>query len=122
VAVAAAVVAGIVGVIATIAVISGRSPVGQERVAPAEGVLIVDSVPWAEVESVVDEGGVSLALESPAYTPLRLTVPAGSYEIVLRREGETRRIEAQVGEAATVRSVARFEEVDLDRFLSGLGL
>ena len=47
------------------------------------GTLILDAVPWATVSAVVTEDGEPQTLPSPASTPLALTLPAGTIEVVL---------------------------------------
>jgi serine/threonine-protein kinase PpkA len=56
-----------------------------ERLAALAGTLILTAQPWANVESVVDQGsGASIALPGDRSTPLRLQVPPGTYRITFR--------------------------------------
>jgi serine/threonine-protein kinase PpkA len=56
-----------------------------ERLAALAGTLILTAQPWANVESVIDQGsGASIALPEDRSTPLRLQVPPGTYRITFR--------------------------------------
>lgn len=51
----------------------------------AQGTLSINAIPWATVQSVTAmSDGRAVALDSDATTPLRLSLPAGDYAIVLR--------------------------------------
>lgn len=53
--------------------------------ASAQGTLAINAIPWANVESVTSVGdGRAVAIDGDATTPLRLSLPAGEYRIVLR--------------------------------------
>lgn len=53
--------------------------------AQATGFLAINAAPWAYIGSVTDaSSGKALSLASDATTPLRMTVPAGEYRVVLR--------------------------------------
>ncbi|MBB5208815.1 serine/threonine protein kinase [Chiayiivirga flava] len=55
------------------------------RIAASSGTLVLNATPWANVESVVDQGtGKALALPDDRSTPLRLVAPAGTYRVSFR--------------------------------------
>jgi len=57
----------------------------RERLAALSGVLLLNATPWARIESVVDTTtGEAVSLEKDASTPLRLSLPAGTYRISFR--------------------------------------
>lgn len=93
----------------------------QPAVAPTDGVLVIDAVPWAEVTSVHDAAGASVPLAGPAYTPFRLAVPPGSYQVVVKTATDQQELEVEVAADETVRRVATFSQVDVDDFFRGLG-
>jgi hypothetical protein len=47
------------------------------------GILVIDAVPWATVTSIHSDSGSAPALPAQASTPLSLSLPAGTYQIVL---------------------------------------
>ena len=96
-----------------------------ERAALAaiSGELVINATPWADVESVLDQRNVAVALPRTRATPLRLTLKAGTYRVTLRHPGvrEPRVLIAQV-EARKVRSLsAAFPTLTTDRFLEKAG-
>jgi serine/threonine-protein kinase PpkA len=55
------------------------------RLAAISGTLLLNAYPWATIESIVDQAsGQAIALPQERSTPLRLTVPAGTYRITFR--------------------------------------
>lgn len=48
---------------------------------PAEGVLVVDAVPWGEVIRVTGPGGRSVSLPADGSTPLALALEPGTYTV-----------------------------------------
>ena len=68
-------------------VLAGRTVAEKERVriAALSGTLLLNAYPWADVASVVDQGS-SKAVELPRdrATPLRLSVPAGTYSVTFK--------------------------------------
>jgi serine/threonine-protein kinase PpkA len=60
----------------------------RERLAASSGLLVLNAAPWANVESVIDQGnGRRIELPKDASTPLRLNVPAGTYAVTFRHPG-----------------------------------
>jgi serine/threonine-protein kinase PpkA len=57
----------------------------QAQLAALAGTLILNAQPWANVESVVDQGtGQAVTLPQDRSTPLKLVVPPGTYRISFR--------------------------------------
>ena len=94
------------------------------RIAASAGVLVLNAQPWATVESVVEQGsGTRVELPKDASTPLRLSVPAGSYRVAFRHPSAPDaivllgRVEAR--QSASV--AARFPTLTADRLLRDAG-
>jgi serine/threonine protein kinase len=89
----------------------------------ATGTLIIDAVPWAEVVRVSNGDGTNLELTGVRYTPLRLSVPPGSYRIKLRNDhfGD-RTVLAEVIANQTTHEPSIIGEIKEDEFLRSLGL
>jgi hypothetical protein len=51
--------------------------------APPPGILVIDAVPWGVVTSIENGRGEHVAVPASASTPFSLSLPAGSYHIVL---------------------------------------
>ena len=57
----------------------------RERIAAMSGTLVLNAFPWANVDSVVDQGtNQPVALPKDRATPLRITLPAGTYRITFK--------------------------------------
>jgi predicted Ser/Thr protein kinase len=87
---------------------------------PQSGVLVIDAVPWATITSIQSEDGEQQPLPSPASTPLTLTLPAGTYQVVVTGpppESEPQRITVQVAaNAGTVAPTIRFRPLTPDEY------
>lgn len=77
------------------------------------GILVIDAVPWATVTSIHGESGSAQALPAQASTPLSLSLPAGTYQIVLTGpppESKVTTVTARVDVAGVaVVPITRFE-------------
>ena len=63
----------------------------QARLAALSGVLVLNATPWAMVESVVESSsGRSITLPTERSTPLRLSVPQGSYRVTFKHPSVSR--------------------------------
>ena len=88
---------------------------------PATGELFVDATPWAQVMRVQRADGTSVALPSNDITPIRLTVPAGSYTIVLRNQaGATQTVTATVDAGRRKDVTAQFDSISASDYLKGI--
>jgi protein kinase-like protein len=75
----------------------------------ATGTAVIDAAPWANITEIRNEDGVLQPLPSPASTPVSLTLPAGTYQILLagpppqsKKETVTLRVNAGQTSVATV--------------------
>ncbi len=112
-------------VLALVAVVSilvlGPGPRSQEPVPP--GTLVVDAVPWAEVQSVTDGTGRVVPLPEDAATPLRLELPPGTYTVRLSHPpGPARAMQLTVGPGQVVSRSETFRTVSGEDFLASVGL
>lgn len=96
----------------------------RERIAAISGTLVLNATPWANVESVVEQGsGQAVDLGSDRATPLRLTVVEGTYRITFRHPGESR----PVVQVASVRPkqeqqvTAGFRNLSAEDYLKRVG-
>lgn len=96
----------------------------RERLAASSGTLVLNAQPWALVESVVDQAsGRTVALPDDASTPLRLSLPAGTYRIAFRHPSapDPVLLVATVAARQSASTAARFPTLTADRFLRDAG-
>ncbi|MCK7592162.1 serine/threonine protein kinase [Pseudomarimonas salicorniae] len=96
----------------------------RERLAALSGTLILNATPWANVESVVEQGsGQAVDLGSDRATPLRLTVPEGTYRVTFRHPSESRPV-VQVASVRAKQSQqvsAGFRNLSAEDYLKRVG-
>ena len=108
----------------------GKESVGTaidtEDVLPSQlspGRVLLDAHPWGEIVRLVDGEGESPALSGAPVTPRALSLPPGSYTLVLRHppSGEQQELQFEVrsGESTEVR--VTLEQNDGERFLDAMG-
>lgn len=87
------------------------------------GTLVINALPWAEIVEIRNSEGEEIALDGVNYTPLTLSLPAGSYQVVLRHGdlGE-RSVNATVAEGETAAELVPFAEISEDDLLRSLRL
>lgn len=96
-----------------------------EKVAPPAGTctLVIDAVPWAQITGITDADGKTQPLPRDAATPTTLTLPPGTYTLVLtnpdRKQPST--VTVTLSEGQTTHEVARLAKVDLDTFFRQMG-
>jgi hypothetical protein len=85
----------------------------QARLAAMSGELVLNAMPWANVESITDRDGRAVKLPADTTTPLKLTLPAGVYYVTFRHPqvGKTLREVAQVQAKNTVTVATAFPSV-----------
>ncbi|MBD8526139.1 serine/threonine protein kinase [Pseudomarimonas arenosa] len=96
----------------------------QERLAAMSGVLVLNATPWATVESVVEaSSGQSIDLPSERSTPLRLSLPKGSYRVTYKHPLVGRSVVqvVQVDAKATQLSQANFGALTATDYLKRAG-
>ncbi len=116
----AAAAAAAASVIALLVYLASPSPPPPPPTPPPPGVLVIDALPWAEVKSVVDGAGNHHAIESGACTPLRLSLPPGSYRIRLEHPDfpPARELAAEVRPRETTElPVETLGTIDVERYL-----
>jgi hypothetical protein len=91
--------------------LSGPAPTGS---------LVIDAVPWATITAIESEGGERVALPPSPSTPLSLTLPTGTYQVVVAGpppESQTQRITVQIETGtSTVAPVIRFRALTPDEY------
>jgi len=103
----AVVIAAVVGLM----LLSGPAPTGS---------LVIDAVPWATITAIESEGGERVALPPSPSTPLSLTLPTGTYQVVVvgpPPESQTQRITVQIETGtSTVAPVIQFRALTPDEY------
>ncbi len=109
---------GSVAVVAVVAVVVAIALL--PAAVPATGTLVVDAVPWATVTAIESEAGERQPLPTPASTPLSLSVPAGTYHVIVsgpppdsQEQQITVRVEPNVG---TVVPTIRFRALTAEEY------
>jgi serine/threonine protein kinase len=87
------------------------------------GELLINALPWGEVESVVNAAGAE-QLSASAETPLVLSLPAGEYKVRLTNPNSKRSVtlDATVKPNALSRYSTELDRVDAGAYVAGLGL
>lgn len=90
------------------------------RPAPPGGIVVIDAVPWARVESIIAEDGSRVALAAGATTPLSVNLPAGAYRIVLvgpPPAGESRELRVRIdGQQTLIAPLEQFSSLTPDEY------
>lgn len=101
------------------------APKPAAAVAPAvaEGLLLIDAQPWAEVVRVTDEAGRELPLPALRSTPLSLSVSPGRYRAELRHPGraESAHCETSLPPHGTALCTATVVEIDAKAYFKEAG-
>jgi hypothetical protein len=109
----------IVGAVAAVALIVAAIVLIPAAI-PQTGVLVIDAVPWATITAVQSESGEQQPLPSPASTPLMLTVPAGTYVVLVTGpppESQAQRITVQVQpNAGTIAPTIQFRTLTPEEY------
>lgn len=96
----------------------------QARMAALSGVLVLNATPWATVESVVEAGsGQSVSLPSERSTPLRISLPQGSYRVTFKHPSVGRSVVqvVEVKAKSTQLSQANFGALTATDYLKRAG-
>lgn len=91
--------------------------------AAAPGTLVLDVLPWAEVESIVDQDGERHATGERLFTPLHLDLPPGIYTLTLIRPGaaEPREISVEVRPGERARRTVEWAAIDVETYFEKAG-
>lgn len=96
----------------------------ERALASGSGLLIIDALPWARVESVESASGQNWLSSSETYTPLALALPPGEYTVVLTSAafpGKRVRLSAQVHPGRSAHCMGRFEPVNPKDYFKNRG-
>jgi serine/threonine-protein kinase len=84
------------------------------------GTLVIDAAPWGTIEAIETEDGESVALPASASTPLSMTLPTGTYQVVVvgpPPELQPQRISVHVATGgATVAPLIRFQTMTPEEY------
>jgi hypothetical protein len=91
--------------------------------APTPATLVIDALPWGEVERIVDDEGRSVGLGADRYTPFVASLPPGDYAVSVRNPEQARAetFEVRLRAAQVEKRVVAFERIDADEYLSKAG-
>jgi serine/threonine protein kinase len=89
----------------------------------SRGTIVVDALPWGEVERIVDGEGRSWPVGADRYTPFVASLPPGDYVISLRHPdvAETASVRVTVRASRLERRVVALREIDVDEYLQKAG-
>jgi serine/threonine protein kinase len=103
----------------TPATADAAKPAGSER-----GELLLNALPWANVESVVDEAQAAVKLPADASTPFVLPLPTGKYVVTYRNPfsgGKAIQVTATVEANRRANALASFATTSTQGYLSRAG-
>jgi serine/threonine protein kinase len=88
--------------------------------ATATGTVVIDAAPWANITEIRNEAGVLQPLPAQASTPVSLTLPTGTYQILLagpppQSKKETVTLRVNAGQTS-VAPVTRFQSLTVDEY------
>jgi len=95
----------------------------RELLAATSGELLVNALPWGDVESIIDQSNHAVSIAQPHSTPFRITLRAGTYRVTLRNPGvrEPRVLVANIEAKKSLQLSASFPTLTVDSFLSRAG-
>ena len=94
------------------------------ELAAQNGELVINALPWGTVDQVLDASRKPVGLPDDRTTPLRLTLPAGSYYVTLRHPRSNKTVSAFARVSAGKRSEtsASFPTLSAEEYLKNAGL
>jgi predicted Ser/Thr protein kinase len=102
-----------VGIVGALAIMFLSGPV-------APGTVVLDAVPWGSITAIETEGGDAVQLPPAPSTPLALTLPTGTYHVVVAGpppESQTQRITVEIQrDTSTVAPVIRFRALTPEEY------
>lgn len=119
---------GLVVVITAVVWWNGRpanDPLDEPRtlpVAETDTAVLVTAMPWARVQSVIDDSGLSHEVGPEPFTPFRRALPAGRYTIVLANPNydDPIQIEVEILSGQTTQKVVEFGRIDTEAYFDKL--
>ena len=107
------VIAVIVATVVGFTMFSGPVPTGTD---------VIDATPWGTITAIETESGTAVSLPASVSTPLVLTLPAGTYQVVVAGpapESQTQRITVQVAaNGSAVAPLVHFRELTAEEHSS----
>jgi serine/threonine protein kinase len=90
---------------------------------PVNGELLLNALPWANVESVLDEHQQAVKLPADASTPFVLQLPAGKYTVTFRNplSAKPLQVETTVDAGKRAQAVTAFATTSAQGYLSRAG-
>jgi serine/threonine-protein kinase PpkA len=94
------------------------------ELAAQNGELVINALPWGSVDRVLDASRKPVDLPDNRTTPLRLTLPAGSYYVTLRHPSSNKTVSAFARVSAGKRSETSgsFPTLSAEEYLKNAGL
>ena len=94
------------------------------ELAAQNGELVINALPWGIVDRVLDASRKPVDLPTERTTPIKLTLPAGSYYVTLRHPNSNKTVSAFARVAAGQRSQASgsFPTLSAEEYLKHAGL
>jgi len=108
---------------ATPAVASVVEPAKPTAATDARGELLINALPWANVEAVLDEAQAAVRLPPDASTPVLLQLPAGKYVVTMRNPQANKPVQVSVTVEGNRRATATatFPTTSAQGYLSRAG-
>ncbi len=96
----------------------------ERELAAQNGELVINALPWGYVDQVLDDARRPVTLPEDRSTPLRLTLPAGSYYVTLRHPGSSKTVSAfaRVQPRQRAQASATFAARSADEYVRHAGL
>jgi serine/threonine-protein kinase len=90
---------------------------------PPSGTVVLDALPWGEVESILDASGRAWPVGADRYTPFVAQLPPGDYVVSLRHPdvAEPASVRVTVRAAQLERRVIALRQIDVDEYLQKAG-
>ena len=91
---------------------------GPAATVSSPGDLILDALPWGRVVAIVGPDGQEEDLGESLFTPVRLSLPAGSYRVILENPAveQPANFWVQVSPSVVRTKVYEFEPIDADAY------
>jgi hypothetical protein len=118
-------IGGVAALVVVVAAVIALWPKGGPPAGGDAGTVVINAVPWAQVESIVNADDTPQPLAGSSYTPLAVELPPGRYRIVLRNpsKSDPQVVETDVKAGETSRApVADFRTVEVSTVLEKYGL
>lgn len=118
-------IGGVAALVAVVAAVIALWPDAGPPAGRDTGTVVINAVPWAEVESIVNADDAPQDLDGSSFTPLTVALPPGRYRISLRNPSrpDSLVVEAEVKVGETSRTpLADFGAIEVSTVLERYGL